>query len=324
MTLFKKVFRSHAAVEADDPTLPELQEDAGMTETPDEEFMTDLSSISGVDTFELPKTDESTDQAFDADTPAEHEAPVESRMQTSQPIAPAEESTPEPTMAERAAAAQRQIELSQQRFAAEQGSFQTAPSPAERKVEDVPAPVAATPDKMPPAPVEQGTAAPATAAPQRPGRSAKRARTRLLGFNQNADAAPDPFANSAKEKRQPSRTFPVGWLVVVKGPGRGHSLTLYDGVSTIGRGEDQAVKLDFGDTSISRQHHAAVAYDDEQKKFFLGHGGKSNIIRLNDKPVLSTEELSHADMVRIGETTLRFVALCDDDFNWGAGDHDGE
>jgi pSer/pThr/pTyr-binding forkhead associated (FHA) protein len=84
----------------------------------------------------------------------------------------------------------------------------------------------------------------------------------------------------------------------------------------IGRGDDQVIRLDFGDNSISRNNHAAVAYDEEQNKFYIGHGGKSNIIRRNARPVLSTEELHHADLIRIGETTLRFVALCGSDFKW--------
>jgi len=78
--------------------------------------------------------------------------------------------------------------------------------------------------------------------------------------------------------------------------------------------------LDLGDTSISREQHAAIAYDEEANGFFLGHGGKSNIVRLNGRPVLSTEDLQNGDMIRIGETTLRFVALCGDAFVWeGAG-----
>ena len=103
---------------------------------------------------------------------------------------------------------------------------------------------------------------------------------------------------------------------MIEGPGHGSCFTLFNGVSQIGRGEEQAVRLDFGDTSISRNNHAAVAFDDEQTKFFLGHGGKSNLVRLNGRPVLSTEELSHGDAIRIGETTLKFIALCGDDFNW--------
>jgi hypothetical protein len=146
------------------------------------------------------------------------------------------------------------------------------------------------------------------------GRRAGRVKTRLLGFDQNLGT--DPFETGEAAPAAAVVRFPVGWIVVVEGPGRGASFTLFNGVSAIGRGDDQPVKLDFGDSSISRTNHAVLAYDNEQRKFFLGHGGKANIVRLNGKPVLSTEELAHNDMIRIGETTLRFLALCGADFDW--------
>ena len=150
----------------------------------------------------------------------------------------------------------------------------------------------------------------------RPGRSAGRVKTRLLGFQPGDEVEKDIF-ESAKENEGPVATeFPVGWIVVVDGPGRGKCFTIYNGASSIGRGEDQAVRLDFGDNSISRNNHAAVAFDDEEGTFFLGHGGKSNLVRLNGKPVLSTEELNKGDQVRIGETTLLFMPLCGEDFSW--------
>ncbi|MEO1578810.1 MAG: FHA domain-containing protein [Pseudomonadota bacterium] len=154
----------------------------------------------------------------------------------------------------------------------------------------------------------------AAEAPQ-PRRRAGRVKTRLLGFNRPEDANPDPFENATGASNAPSK-FPVGWIMVVKGPGRGACFTLFSGASKIGRGEGQPIRLDYGDTSISRDNHAAVAYDDEQRQFYLGHGGKANLVRLNDMPVLSTEPLTDGDMIRIGETTLRFVALCGEDFAW--------
>jgi len=151
----------------------------------------------------------------------------------------------------------------------------------------------------------------------RASRRANRAKTRLLGFNRGAENDADPFEQTAETTATAQRErFPVGWLVIVEGPGMGHAFSLFTGASMIGRGEDQVIRLDFGDNAISRQNHAAIAYDEEQNKFFLGHGGKSNIIRRNARPVLSTEELHHADLIRIGETTLRFVALCGSDFQW--------
>lgn len=163
----------------------------------------------------------------------------------------------------------------------------------------------------------------------RAGRSAGRVKTRLLGFQSEDQTPRDMFESSTKfadassaSALAPQVTFPAGWIVVVDGPGRGSCFSLHVGVSQIGRGEDQAVRLDFGDTSISRNNHAAVAYDDEQGKFFLGHGGKSNLVRLNGMPVLSTEEMSNNDEIRIGETTLKFVALCGENFTWsGSGDN---
>ena len=143
-----------------------------------------------------------------------------------------------------------------------------------------------------------------------------RVKTRLLGFNAAMETVVDPMADNDKAGMAPYTSFPVGWLIVVDGPGRGSGFTLFHGVSTIGRGEDQTVRLDFGDNSISRESHASIAYDDRQKGFFIGHGGKANIVRRNDRPVLSTEELAAGDTITIGETTLRFVPFCGPDFSW--------
>ncbi|MDU8943347.1 FHA domain-containing protein [Ovoidimarina sediminis] len=175
--------------------------------------------------------------------------------------------------------------------------------PPLRSAEPMAQPQAAAEDDLP-------EAAPA---PRRAGR----VKTRLLGFHK-ADESADPI-RAAEEGRATAPTFPVGWLIVVKGPGRGACFTLSAGASKIGRGEDQAVRLDFGDTSISRDNHAVVAYDDESKQFFIGHGGKANLVRLNDMPVLSTETLNDGDVIRIGETVLLFVALCSDAFSWTDG-----
>ena len=148
----------------------------------------------------------------------------------------------------------------------------------------------------------------------RAARHAPRVKTRLLGFGGGSDS--NPFDSAAQSAPAAQSLYPVGWMVVAAGPGRGNAFALYHGVSQIGRGEDQAVRLDFGDTSISRSNHAAVAYDKTQQKFYLGHGGKANLVRLNGKPVLSTEELETGSAISIGETTLHFVALCGAGFDW--------
>lgn len=154
-------------------------------------------------------------------------------------------------------------------------------------------------------------------------RRSGRVKTRLLGF-ETSDGMNDPiFVGQKLNTPSTARDrFPVGWIVVVRGPGRGESIALKPGVSQIGRDEDQAIQLDFGDTSVSRANHAAIAFDEEDRKFFIGHGGKSNLVRLNGRPLLSTEQAKNGDLIRIGETTLRLVTLCGEDFTW-AGEETG-
>ena len=126
--------------------------------------------------------------------------------------------------------------------------------------------------------------------------------------------APD----TAKQEQAEGMVFElaVGWLVVIKGPGKGCSREIYYGMNSVGRGEDERIPLDFGDNTISREAHAFVTFDEKQSKFYLSHGGKSNLVRLNDAPVLSAEPLSYGDHIEIGNTVLMFVPLCGEAFSW--------
>ena len=101
----------------------------------------------------------------------------------------------------------------------------------------------------------------------------------------------------------------AGWVVVIKGQGRGDFRPIYAGMNSVGRDASQRISLSFGDESISREEHAFITYDEEQRCFYLQHGGKPNIIRLGSTP-------AHADgaqalrLIRIGRTTLRFIPCC--------------
>jgi hypothetical protein len=145
----------------------------------------------------------------------------------------------------------------------------------------------------------------------------RRNQTRVLGFNPMEADVVSIFDKAEAKSATARAKFPVGWILVVSGPGRGECFSLESGMSQIGRGEDQAVQLDFGDNTISRTNHAAIVYDPETHIFTLGHGGKKNIVRLNGDPVISNEALTTNDEIKIGETGLRFVALCNEEFNWG-------
>ena len=159
---------------------------------------------------------------------------------------------------------------------------------------------------------------------QRPARN----RTRLLGFDTSEGDVNDVltgFDDGEEEDAGPVETpqFPVGWVVVTDGPGRGSSFALASGLSSIGRGASQAVRLDFGDHAISRAGHAAIVYDADARSFTLGQGGKSNIVRLNGRPVIANEELRDGDRIRLGETELRLTVLCGAAFDWSETGEDG-
>ncbi len=150
-----------------------------------------------------------------------------------------------------------------------------------------------------------------------PRQTATRTKTRLLGFH--SDPAPDVLDTAPAAAATEAPRFPIGWLVVVDGPGRGASFTLTAGLSTVGRDPGQTVTLDFGDSAISRERHLAIAYDEDENRTYVGHGGKANIVKLNDKPLLTTEGLTDQDTIRIGKTQLRFVAFCTESFSWTDG-----
>lgn len=148
-------------------------------------------------------------------------------------------------------------------------------------------------------------------------------KTRLMGF----DTADNHVAGLFDEERAATETLrlesPVALVMVTRGPGFGATFALKAGLSQIGRGEDQAVQLDFGDMAISRENHAAIVYDPKEHGFLLGHGGKSNLVRLNGKPVVTTMDLKNGDEIEIGETRMRFVAICSEDFNWEQAGNEG-
>lgn len=171
----------------------------------------------------------------------------------------------------------------------------------------------------------------AQATPARASARPRRTKTRLIGFDTSQGDVvglfDGPAAEEAAETAEPAPAtmlFPVGWALVVEGPGRGTAFALAGGMSSIGRGADQAVRLDFGDTTISRSSHAAIVYDTEDRSFLLGHGGKSNIVRLNGKPVISNETLKDGDEIKVGETLLRLKTLCGADFDWSDTEVDEE
>ena len=127
---------------------------------------------------------------------------------------------------------------------------------------------------------------------------------------------PGAAVGDGAKSGDPMRDPPVGWLVIVDGPGRGAVATLGIGQNSIGRDASQRISLDYGDTTISRVNHATIAYDPRQRKFHVLRGDGVNLTYVEDEPVLEPRELDPLAHVRIGDTVLRFVPFCGDAFSW--------
>lgn len=109
---------------------------------------------------------------------------------------------------------------------------------------------------------------------------------------------------------------PVGWLVVVRGPGQGNFVAIGNGSNSIGRDQDERACLDFGDEMISRQGHSTITYDPMGKNYYIQHGAGKNLTYLDGQPVLSPTELAGFSKITLGNTVLLFVPLCCERFDW--------
>jgi len=109
----------------------------------------------------------------------------------------------------------------------------------------------------------------------------------------------------------------VGWLVVVGGPGLGAFRPIYEGNNSIGRGKDQRIPIDFGDTTISSEEQAYIRYDSMDRSFlFVPNLSKTNIVAVNDKKPTGAVKLELMDVITMGRTQLAFVPFCGEEFDW--------
>lgn len=121
---------------------------------------------------------------------------------------------------------------------------------------------------------------------------------------------------SAENRRTECDDPVVGWVVVIEGPGKGISLPLGYGMNEVSRSPRARVPLDFGDLEISREKHAVISFDPRGLKFYIQQGSGKNLTYVDDAPVLAPQELHTGQQITLGETRLRFIALCGPDFDW--------
>jgi hypothetical protein len=108
----------------------------------------------------------------------------------------------------------------------------------------------------------------------------------------------------------------TGWLVVIEGPGRGRAVELGFGLNQVGSSPENRAQLDFGDPGISRDEHFSIAYDAVNRKFHLMRGRGKNLVYVDGEALTDSRQLAPNTDLRVGETVLRFIALCGEAWAW--------
>ena len=110
----------------------------------------------------------------------------------------------------------------------------------------------------------------------------------------------------------------VGWLVCIEGPEKGKDYRIYGRNNTVGRSEKMDICIK-GDSTISRENHARLAYDEKHNAFHLIPAESTNTIYLNEEPVYVPTKLTDYDVIEFGDCKLVFVPFCDERFTWQTG-----
>lgn len=110
----------------------------------------------------------------------------------------------------------------------------------------------------------------------------------------------------------------VGWFVCIDGPDKGKDYSILAKNNTIGRSEKMDICIK-NDSTISRENHARLGYDEKHNVFHLIPGESSNNIYINEQPIYVPTEIEAYTVIEIGETKLIFVPFCNDKFTWKDG-----
>ena len=101
--------------------------------------------------------------------------------------------------------------------------------------------------------------------------------------------------------------LPVGALLVIRGPGRGTLLPVGPGMSSIGRGVNARLRVDFGDGQIAHDHHALLTHDPGNRRFILQQG--DGPVTLDGQAVAGPVEIKDGARLRVGATEFLFRSL---------------
>lgn len=104
----------------------------------------------------------------------------------------------------------------------------------------------------------------------------------------------------------------------IEGADKGKDFRIWAKNNTVGRSEKMDICIK-GDTTISRENHARLAYDGKHNNFHLIPAENTNNIYLNDEPVYLPTMLKSYDVIELGDSKFVFVPFCNEKFTWQDG-----
>ncbi len=107
----------------------------------------------------------------------------------------------------------------------------------------------------------------------------------------------------------------VGWLVCIEGAEKGRDYRIRSGRNVVGRARHMDICI-AGDDAISRENHAALAYDPKKNAFTLLPGEGRELVYLNQEALYQPASLKQHDIIEMGQTKLMFIPFCGDTFQW--------
>ncbi|MBR1506421.1 MAG: FHA domain-containing protein [Eubacterium sp.] len=125
----------------------------------------------------------------------------------------------------------------------------------------------------------------------------------------------DKTVRAGESTSSTGKPYVVGWLVTIDGTNKGRSYEVVSGKNFIGRGSEMDIKIE-GDKSVSRDKHAVILYEPNERVFLVQSGDTRELSYLNGKVILSAERLEAYDRISIGHTNLLFVPFCGEKFSW--------
>lgn len=241
-------------------------------------------------------------------TPAEPELPVQEISAPPQPVPAA----PVPVQTAQPAEPQKHGGLMHRLFGKKENAAPVPPvPPVPPAPQQMQQPVPAAPVMPEPAPQP----APEPAAPAVPEPEASAAGSLASAVAAVQKTNPASSGKTVAFYRFSGSEPVVGWLVSVKGCGKGEGYVLKAGQNFIGRSLAMDIVLK-DDPAVSREHHAAVMFEPKQGTFYLMPGQSTGITYLNDAPLLAPTALSAYDKIGVGDTLLIFVPFCGEQFRW--------